>query len=82
LDLADDERFGEGGRRQRARRRRARKGADVAFTPNDDGTLRLRCLHEQCRIRVTTADGKTSETTLANDESANLPLDADYELTF
>ena len=50
--------------------------------PLDGGRVRLRCFHPHCQIRVTTADDRTSTSTLVNREWADYPLDSDFEIAF
>jgi hypothetical protein len=58
------------------------KNPDFGLTPNTDGTVKFRCGRERCQVRVTTPDAKVSSFDLKSDQSQNLPVDADFELTF
>ena len=55
--------------------------ADLGLRPNDDGTVRTRCLRSTCVIRVTAADAKQFTVTMKKGESKDLPLDSDFDVT-
>lgn len=55
--------------------------ADLGLTPTVHGTAKVRCYRESCLIR-TTVEGRVSSTLLGQDESAEIPLDSDVEISF
>jgi hypothetical protein len=55
---------------------------DIGFSPNDDGTVRTRCLRSSCRLRFGKTGGVQSDTTLSFGQSKNVPLDVDIEASF
>ena len=61
----------------------ARPGAegDISLRPNDDGTIRTRCLRGECVIRVTTSNMLRFSVTLKKGETKDLPLDSDFDVS-
>ena len=55
--------------------------ADLGLIPTAHGTAKLRCYRESCLIR-TTVEGRVSSTLLGQDESVEIPLDSDVEISF
>jgi hypothetical protein len=55
--------------------------ADLGLIPTIHGTAKLRCYRESCLIR-TTIEGRVSSILLGQDESAEIPLDSDIEISF
>jgi hypothetical protein len=54
--------------------------ADLGLAPKEDGTIRVRCLREQCRLNVTLADDSLKTAELKNDETKDFPLDSYFEV--
>jgi hypothetical protein len=55
--------------------------ADLGLIPTVHGTAKLRCYRESCLIR-TTIGGRVSSILLGQDESTDIPLDSDLEISF
>jgi hypothetical protein len=59
-----------------------RADADLGLTPTTNGTVTIRCYREQCLIRTTAADGRVSTNILSQDDTADIPLDSNVEVSF
>jgi hypothetical protein len=56
--------------------------ADLSFLALDETSVRVRCLHDLCTLRVTGPDEKPVDLALHRDEAKDILFDSDVEVTF
>ena len=54
--------------------------ADLTLAPKESGMMTARCLRAQCRIHVTDGGDRRIDVTLNEGQSADLPIDGDWDL--
>jgi hypothetical protein len=54
--------------------------ADLALAPKESGLVTVRCLRVQCRLHVTDGGDRRVDVTLNKGQSADLPMNADFDV--